>query len=517
MRTAGTFDSVETARAQPAGGRRAAIRGFGWGALAGLVLITLMYLANLLLGLKPLPQLLNQPLLAIMPGFVFGFLIDTLQHAGKVVEELGLIITMVVGLGVLGAAWGWTSRIWHSQHSALVFAAIGWIVVAGILLPVSGLGFLGLVDGPTTPLIWAALFAVYGVVLQLGAAPPDAAPNTDFGRRRMLSVLPVTIGVISLGVLAYRLVPDWLTAIFNPAGSGLFGISPEITPVQDFYVVSKNFVDPSIAANGWTLAVGGMVDKPLALTLADLHGLPKATEYLTLECISNNVGGPQMSTGSFSGVSLKDLLAMAGPQAAGTWVAFKARDGYAESLPMSLVQGAPEIFVAYELDGGPLPVAHGFPARMLIPGHYGMKGPKWLESIEVVDHESGGFWEQQGWDHNAVVKTTARFDVPGEGDIVKLGSVLLGGVAFAGTRGIAKIEYSTDGGRTWIEAPFKAPLSPLTWVVWQADWTPSAEGAYQLGVRATDKTGALQSNETAPSYPSGASGYHTVRIAVANA
>jgi len=146
-----------------------------------------------------------------------------------------------------------------------------------------------------------------------------------------------------------------------------------------------------------------------------------------------------------------------------------------------------------------------------------MKGPKWLESINVVDHESGGYWEQQGWDHNAVVKTTARFDVPREGDIVKLGSVLLGGVAFAGTRGIAKIEYSTDGGRTWVEAPFKAPLSPLTWVVWQADWTPSAEGAYQLGVRATDKTGALQSNETAASYPSGASGYHTVRIAVAKA
>jgi DMSO/TMAO reductase YedYZ molybdopterin-dependent catalytic subunit len=516
MGTTETFDSVDTARTQPASGRQAAIRGFGWGVLAGLVLVTLMYLANLLLGLKPLPQVLNQPLLAVMPGFVFGFLIDTLQHAGKVVEELGLIIAMVVGLGVLGAAWAWTSRFWHSQHSAVAFAGVGWLVVAGILLPVSGTGFLGLADGPTTPLIWAALFAVYGVVLQLGEDPDSSGDATDLGRRRMFSTLPVTIGVLSLGVLAFRLVPGWFSAIFNPPGSGLLGISPEITPVQDFYVVSKNFVDPSIAANGWTLGVGGMVDKPLALSLSDLRGLPKATQYVTLECISNNVGGPQMSTGSFSGVSLKDLLAMAGPQAGGTWVGFKARDGYAESLPMSLVQGEPEIYVAYELDGEALPGAHGFPARMLIPGRYGMKGPKWLESINVVDHESGGYWEQQGWDHNAVVKTTARFDVPREGDIVKLGPVLLGGVAFAGSRGIAKVEYSTDG-RTWIEAPFKAPLSPLTWVIWQADWTPSAEGAYQLGVRATDQTGALQSNETAASYPSGSSGYHTVRIAVAKA
>ena len=498
-------------------GRQAALHGFGWGVLAGVVLVTLMYLANLLLGLKPLPQLLNQPLLAVMPGFVFGFLIDTLQHAGKVVEEFGLIVAMVVGLGVLGAAWGWTSRIWHSQHSALAFAAIGWVVVVAILLPISGTGFLGLADGPTTPLIWAALFAIYGVVLQLGADPAGADTATDIGRRRLLGVLPVTIGALSLGVLAFRLVPGWYNAIFNAPGSGVAGISPEITPVQDFYVVSKNFVDPSIPAGGWSLGVGGMVDKPLSLSLSDLRGLAKATEYVTLECISNNVGGPQMSTGDFTGVSLRDLLAMAGPQAAGTWVAFKARDGYAESLPMSLVQGAPEIVVAYELDGAPLPEAHGFPARMLIPGHYGMKGPKWLDSIDVVDHESGGYWEQQGWDHNAVVKTTARFDEPREGDIVKLGPVLLAGVAFAGTRGIAKVEYSTDEGRTWTEAAFKAPLSPLTWVIWQAEWTPAAEGAYELRVRATDKDGALQSSDIAASYPTGASGYHTVRIAVAKA
>jgi hypothetical protein len=498
-----------------AGGRQAALRGFGWGALAGVVLVTLMYLANLLLGLKPLPQLLNQPLLSVMPGVVFGFLIDTLQHAGKVVEELGLIVAMVVGLGVLGAAWAWTSRFWHSQHSALAFAAIGWVVVVAILLPISGSGFLGLADQPATPLIWAALFAVYGVVLQLGAEPAGTAAATDLGRRRLLGVLPMTIGALSLGVLAFRLLPGWYDAIFKAPGSGVAGISPQITPVGDFYVVSKNFVDPSIPASGWHLSVGGMVDKPLSLSLADLQGLPKTREYVTLECISNNVGGPQISTGDFTGVSLRDLLAMAGPQAAGTWVAFKARDEYQESLQMNLIQAAPEILVAYELDGGPLPEAHGFPARMLIPGHYGMKGPKWLDSITVVDHESGGYWEQQGWDHNAVVKTMSRFDVPGEGDIVKLGPMLLAGVAFAGGRGIAKVEYSTDAGKTWTEAPFQPPLSPLTWVIWQTQWSPAAEGAYTLQVRATDKTGALQTSTNAASYTSGASGYHTVRIAVA--
>jgi DMSO/TMAO reductase YedYZ molybdopterin-dependent catalytic subunit len=498
-----------------ASGRQAALRGFGWGALAGLVLVTLMYLAGYLFVLRPLPQLLNEPLLAVMPGFVFGLLIDKLQHAGKVVEELGLIVAMVFGLGLLGAAWGWTSRRWRSQHSALAFAAVGWVVVVTVLLPISGIGFLGLGEGLTTPLIWGVLFAIYGVVLQLGADSSDSAAAPDPGRRSLLGILPVTIGVVSLGVLAMRLVPGWYKAIFNPPEAGLRGISPELTPVQNFYIVSKNIGgDPTIAAQGWTLGVGGLVDKPLKLSMSDLRGLPSVDQYVTLECISNNVGGEQMSTGSFKGVSLNSLLAMASPQTAGTWAAFKARDGYAESLPMSLIQGAPEILVAYELDGAPLPVGHGFPARMLIPGHYGMKGPKWLDSINLVNAESGGYWEQQGWDHNAVVKTTARFDVPRDGDIVKLGTVTLGGVAFAGSRGIARVEYSTDGGKTWTQASFRPPLSPLTWVIWQADWTPNREGAYDLRVRATDGAGAVQSAAVAASYPSGSSGYHTVRIAV---
>ena len=493
------------------------LRGFGRGALGGVALVALMYVANLLLGLRPLPQLLSEPLLSVMPGFVFGFLIDTLQHAGKVVEELGLIVAMVTSLGVLGAAWGWTSLRWHSKYSALAFAATGWVVVVAFLLPVSGDGFLGLGEGPAIPLIWAVLFAIYGVILQIGAESAEPVTPADPGRRRMLGLLPLSIGAVSMGVLALRLLPDWYRAIFNPPEAGLSGASPEVTPIQNFYVVSHNFTDPIVDSQGWRLSLGGLVDRPLKLSLADLRGLPNTTEYVTLECISNNVGGELMSTGSFTGVRLRELLAMANPQANGTWAAFKARDDYAESLPISLIQGAPEILVAHALDGGPLPPSHGFPARMLIPGHYGMKGPKWLDSIELVDHESGGFWEQQGWDHNAVVKTTARFDVPRDRDIVKRGTVALYGVAFAGTRGISKVEYSTDGGRTWYQADFRPPLSQLTWVLWQATWTADAEGAYQLQVRATDGDSRSQEATSTPSYPSGASGYHTIRIDVAKA
>jgi DMSO/TMAO reductase YedYZ molybdopterin-dependent catalytic subunit len=491
--------------------RQPALHGFGWGCVAGLALVAVMYVANLVLGLRPLPQLLNEPLLSLMPGWMFGFLIDTLQHAGKVVEEAGLIVGMVVGLGVLGAATSVAALRWSSRYLPFIFAGAAWIVVVVALLPAGGLGLLGLNDGPATPIMWAALFATYAVVLQMGAQ----APAYDQGRRQLLSTVPITIAAISLGVLALRLLPDWYRAVFTPPESGLSGPSPALTPVQNFYYVSKNIgADPNIDGQAWRLAVGGLADKPLKLSLGELRALPKTTELVTLQCISNDVGGLLMSTGSFGGVKLSELLTQASPQPSASWVGFKARDGYSESLPMSLVAGAPEILVAYELNGAPLPISHGYPARILIPGHYGMKGPKWLESIELVNHEAGGYWEQQGWDHNAVVKTTARFDVPHKGEIIKRGTIALAGVAFAGIRGISKVEYSVDNGARWSEATFDPPLSPLTWVIWRASWTPSSEGSYTLKVRATDGTGKLQDKTDAGSYPSGASGYHTIQVSV---
>ena len=498
------------------GVRRVVIRGFGSGVVAGLVLVSLMYLAKPLIGTTPLPQLLQQPILAVMPGFVFGFLIDTLQHAGKVVEEAGIIVGMIVGLGVLGGAWGWARKAWARPPQALAFAAAGWAVVAFGLLPISGDGFLGLNEGLSTPLVWAVLFAAYGVVLQVGGDPATGAPvGADPGRRRMLRLMPIGIAALSAGGLVYELLPRWYQAVFKAPEVGLSGASPQITPVENFYVVSKNFSDPVVLQQGWSLNVGGLVNNPLHLSLADLRSLPSATEYVTLECISNNVGGPLMSTGQFTGVRLHDLVSMAVPQSSATYARFKARDGYTESLPLSLISAEPEILVAYALDGAPLPTGHGFPARILVPGHYGMKGPKWLDSIDLASQDDGGYWESEGWDRSALVKTTARFDVPKDGDIAKAGEAsLLHGVAFAGTRGISKVEYSTDGGRNWSTADLRAPLSSLTWVLWDANWTPRQEGAYVLQVRAVDGIGVSQEPTSSASYPNGASGYHTIRVNV---
>ncbi|HKW07523.1 MAG TPA: molybdopterin-dependent oxidoreductase [Candidatus Dormibacteraeota bacterium] len=492
--------------------RKAAFwHGFGWGLIGGIALVALMYLANAFLGLRPLPQLLNEPLLSLMPGFVFGFLIDTLQHAGKVVEEFGLIVAMIVALGVLGGIASVASLRWRSQYVPFAFAGAAWVVVVGALLPIGGAGMLGLNDGIATPLEWAALFSIYAVVLQIGAQP---ARGVDAGRRSLLTRLPLSIAGFSVLALAYRLGPDWYSAVFNAAGSRVRGIAQLITPTDEFYVVSKNFVDPVVEGTTWKLSIGGMADRPLTLTLDGLRGLPSVTEYVTLECVSNNVGGPQISTGSFTGVSLGSLVDLVSPQAQASWVSFHAVDGYTESLPLSMVRGHPEILVAYDLNGAPLPSLHGYPARVLIPGHYGMKGPKWLDGITLTNQEARGYWEQQGWDHNAVVKTMSRIDAPQDGDIVKLGPIEIGGVAFGGTRSISKVEYSTDGGSSWNDAIFDPPPSNLTWVVWRKTWTPAAEGAYRLVVRATDGSGSPQSTSSDPSYPNGSSGYHTIQVNV---
>ncbi|GAC1654203.1 MAG: hypothetical protein NVS9B1_05000 [Candidatus Dormibacteraceae bacterium] len=492
-------------------------RGLVAGAVAGLVMVALMYALELIAGLRPLTQLLQQPILNVMPGAVFGFLIDTLQHAGKVVEEVGLIVAMVAALAVLGAAYAAVRARRQVPYLGLLFAGVGWVVVCLVLLPLSGDGFLGLEEGLSAPLLWAVLFAVYSVVLEAaeGRWLLPSSDVVDTGRRRLLAATPGLLAAGSIFFLGLRLGPGWLQAIFSPPESGMTGPAPEITPVANFYVVSKNFSDPVVAADGWSLAVTGLVERPQKLNLQQFRDLPSTTEDATMLCVSNNVGGELISTGTFTGPSLASILDLAGAMPGGKYVLFRARDGFTESLPVATVRNSPEILVAHTLDGSPLPNRHGFPARILYPGHYGMKAPKWLDEIHVSANDQNGYWENQGWSKQAVVKTTARFDVPREGTIVRLPGITLAGIAFGGLRGISAVEFSPDGGQHWQPALLKPPRSPLTWSLWTLEWRPEHEGAYTLLVRARDGQGNLQTATVAPSFPDGSSGYHTVRVNVA--
>jgi len=458
-----------------------------------------------------------------MPGPVFGFLIDRLQHTGKVVEEMGLLLALILGGGLLAGLLALADRRRQIPSKSIVDAAALYLVVGLVLLPLAGWGPLGLGQGITVAVVWALLAAVYGVTLEICAAGLAPSPTSASGpvfspaRRRFVFGLPAAAALLGLGGIAIFKVPGWLTALAGGVGLKPAGPSPFITPANNFYLVSKNFSDPALRAAAWSLMVGGMVEQPHRYSYNEFRGLAATTQITTLECVSNLVGGNLISNGRFSGVPLQQLLAAAHPNAAAAAVNFGSADGFSEGITLEAVMSDPQIMVVHSLDGAPLPDSHGFPARILIPGHYGMRGPKWLTSISVAKSVGGGFWEGQGWNHDAVVKTFSRFDVPQNGQTLKARTPFaVAGVAFAGLRGISAVEWSHNGGASWNGAQLVGTPMRGVWTLWTSSWTAAKQGTYQLKVRARDGQGTLQDPRAQSSYPSGASGYHTINVDVSD-
>jgi hypothetical protein len=292
---------------------------------------------------------------------------------------------------------------------------------------------------------------------------------------------------------------------------------PEVTPVDDFYIVSKNFVDPTVDTGGWSLEVSGLVNTPLNLSFTDLSARPSTEFTSTLECISNSVGGNYISTGVWQGFPLATLLNEAGLQDGIVDIELHAADGYVESIPLEKAL-EPDVMLVHTLDGAPLPDEHGKPARLIVPNIYGMKNVKWLTKIVAVNGDVQGYWQNRGWSDVATVNTMSRIDTPKSGAKVLVNQpIRIGGIAFAGFRGIANVDVSTDGGKTWNTAELAPEVSALTWRLWAFNYTPTATGKVSLAVRATDGTGAPQDNEKRPTLPDGATGYDTSSLKVVDA
>ena len=262
---------------------------------------------------------------------------------------------------------------------------------------------------------------------------------------------------------------------------------------------------------GWILEIDGEVEVPYWVDYQQLVTMPSVEEYVTLECISNLVGGDLISNAKWRGVPLRAFLERARLKPGVVDIAFYAQDGYSESIPLEMAM-RDEVMVAYEMNGEPLPSKHGFPARLIVPGYFGLKHVKWLTKIEPVVHDFRGYWQQRGWTDVPWVKTFSRIDVPSHESVIEGGTVSLGGVAFAGDRGISNVEVSVDGGATWTAADsISEPLSPYTWVIWRAE-LPAPGAEFGVRVRATDGEGAVQTAEVAKSLPSGATGHHAIRL-----
>src|SRR5581483_2532784 len=294
-------------------------------------------------------------------------------------------------------------------------------------------------------------------------------------------------------------------------------IPDPITPTGRFYVVSKNFIDPSIDPRRWRLEIGGLVGRPLALSLEALKALPIAPveQVTTLCCISNPVGGGFVSTARWRGLPLSELLDYVQAKPGASWLHCWAADGYSDGMATAFAR-EPGVLVAWEMNGAPLTRTHGAPVRLLVPGRYGLKSVKWLTRMELLDAPAEGFWRTQGWSEGAEVNTFARLDWPDGRSLLRPGAVHLRGIAFAGRRGIMAVEVSLDSGRTWAAAqlePLPDASQIAAWVPWTYLW-PAVPGAYTAVVRAIDGTGAVQDATRRPPYPSGSTGYHTVSLRV---
>ena len=292
----------------------------------------------------------------------------------------------------------------------------------------------------------------------------------------------------------------------EPFGFDFEGMAPALTPVTDHYVVDKQVNDPDISADEWSLGVGlgDATTGEATFSLTDLVGHPDRVDQITtMACISNPVGGPLISTVRWRGVPLNSLLSEVTVSDDATDVVTEAADGYSEAIPIDVVRERDDILLAYGMNGQTLPKANGFPARLLIPGRYGMKMTKWITGLGASTSDEVGYWTQRGWTEQAVVKTLSSIRAAQRrGD-----RVALGGIAFAGNRGIERVEVSLDGGDTWNEARLAERLSPYARRRWLYE-TRRDPGRIDAVVRATDATGETQTDERTNPHPSGATGWH---------
>jgi DMSO/TMAO reductase YedYZ molybdopterin-dependent catalytic subunit len=294
---------------------------------------------------------------------------------------------------------------------------------------------------------------------------------------------------------------------FDPAP----GTRPEITSNESFYTIDINANFKPLDEGSWKLELGGLVQNPLSLSIADLRSRPSVTQVITLQCISNRVGGDLTGTAKWTGVPLVDLLDEAGLLPEVKELAIEAADGFYESVSMMDIQDQRTLLV-YEMNGEPLPHEHGYPLRIYIPNRYGMKQPKWITRINAIDFEGPGYWVDRGWSEEAFVVTTSVVDTDdSQSGLVEGDLFPVGGIAYSGAKGISKVEVRVDDGE-WVEAQLRVPpLSPLTWVQWRYDW-PVSSGTHTFHVHAYDGDGNLQIQSIRPVRPDGATGIHSQKI-----
>lgn len=464
----------------------------------------------------------------LTPGFIKEWAIQTLGS----LDKLFLSVVVIVVIATIAAIAGSLETQRRPFGSAMI-AAAGVLGCAAVL---SRQGATALDAIPTVAGAVCGVVVLRSLTRRFWPDPgtQETGPDhddPDAGRRRMIVYGLLGLGVMSgvVGAVITRLVHSVaadrnafalprarssappIPADVQPKGVALPSF---ITPSSDFYRVDTALSVPQLSHGDWRLRIHGMVDREATYDFDELAGFEVVEMVTTLTCVSNPVGGNLISTGIWTGYRMADLLAAAGVHADADMVLSTSIDGFTAGTPVeALTHG--DALLAVGLNGQPLPIEHGYPARLVVPGLYGyVSATKWVVDLQLTRFDRAkAYWTRQGWAPRAPIKTESRIDVPKAGQLTPLGPVKFGGVAWAQNRGVRAVEVRIDDG-VWQPAELGASYSNATWRLWSFPWQAKTPGKHSITVRATDNTGAVQTADRVGTVPDGATGWHMVDFTV---
>lgn len=537
------------------------------GGLITLPLLAVLYVGQMIAGFPFVPfNLFNNVrdyapgstiprTIQIMVSVITTLNLGRVDTTGKLIEQiLGISLVVVIGI-IAGAVYFYIMRRQEHRQEWLPGVILGLIV--GVPLTVLSLvGNQILNADTTTSAVWlVGVFLIWGYSIHwvynrltyamaeryIKETPEQHAEAQKIDRRQFLiklggatAVLTVAgawVGsisrgdggtqTVSLGNTQPEATADPNLPNANASVEPAPGTRPELTAVEDHYRIDIALTPPEIDLATWTLpfvvAAGDGSNTLLKeFTMDEIRAnFTPIEQYITQGCISNNIAGTLISTVRWTGARLQDILAEVDLPDDATHLRITSADGFDETVALDLINSDPTIVLAYDWDGAPLPTRNGFPIRIHIPDRYGMKQPKWITQIEVINHDEDGYWVRRGWDKDAFVMATSVIDTVATENVYTEGDqqfVPIGGIAWAGARGISKVEISIDNGE-WVEAQLREPLSDKTWVIWRYDWA-FTEGMHQFAVHCYDGNGDMQVTQSAGTFPSGATGTHRVQAQV---
>jgi DMSO/TMAO reductase YedYZ molybdopterin-dependent catalytic subunit len=444
----------------------------------------------------------------LTPGRIVAFMID---NVGEEAHLLHIALSFAIATGLLGAAALVGLRVAREHDRPAVGLALasllGWAVTT-------------LVTGRPVPAVAAA--APLAVIAAVGLAPARAT-DRDPSRRRVLTAAAGTLAAVLSGVGLGETIADsdgggstlpgdsasddgtdGVAALVQEADEKSLDIEGDapglVSTFEEFYNVDIAEFDPDLSAENWSMAVTGEIDDDLTISFDELTDMPTEHRFVTLRCIGENLNGEKLDNAIWTGTPIKPILDRVDPDGQCNCAMLRAEDDYFIQYPIQALETA---FLAWGMNGEPLPQSHGRPVRVLLPGHWGETNVKWLSEIELLDEEMQGYWEQRGWHGTGPVNTVAKLWSDTRLDN---GNVEVAGHAYAGTRGIQRVEVSIDGGETWTDAELSDPLDAEdVWRQWRYEFEP--DDSQTVVVRAVDGEGNLQQREQTDSFPNGAHGW----------